>query len=279
VRKLGGTGAEYNVPGPGTYTPQLVGKERASSWVMGDRNARKSAVDAAGESPGPVYQMRSSVTAQMLSDKASSPRFGFGTQRRLAGSTEHVTPGPGAYTPRLTNQAAPSNIQTVAAGQLTELTTPRHSSQIVAGTWSRVVNRSLATVRDGPSAVSYTPSVEFTTGRMPAFTMRELGSRAGIAAPGAANTPGPLAYHPSVKSRFGGGQFGDSPRYSLGKKDEDIPRFISNAHSRIYQGKHSPSPAAYTPLEEFGITSYTVSNTSTHAPIYAFGSEPRPCAP
>lgn len=54
VRKLGGTGAEYNVPGPGTYTPQLVGKERASSWVMGDRNARKSAVDAAGESPGPV---------------------------------------------------------------------------------------------------------------------------------------------------------------------------------------------------------------------------------
>ena len=115
--------------------------------------------------------------------------------------------------------------------------------QIVAGTWSRVVNRSLATVRDGPSAVSYTPSVEFTTGRMPAFTMRELGSRAGIAAPGAANTPGPLAYHPSVKSRFGGGQFGDSPRYSLGKKDEVCGTLRRAAHRVAPRGGHCAARA------------------------------------
>ena len=59
---------------------------------------------------------------------------------------------------------------------------------------------------------------------MPAFTMRALGSRAGLAQPGAADTPGPLAYHPQVKSRFGGGQIGDSPNFSCGKKDEGEQR-------------------------------------------------------
>ena len=71
---------------------------------------------------------------------------------------------------------------------------------------------------------------------------------------------------------------GDAPGFSISPFYEE-KRFISNSHSRIYQGKHSPSPAAYTPLEAFGITSYTISNTSNHAPIFAFGSEPRPCAP
>ena len=38
---------------------------------------------------------------------------------------------------------------------------------------------------------------------------------------------------------------GDSPRFSCGKKDEDIPRFISNAHSRIYQVRHRASGRAW----------------------------------
>ena len=99
VVKLGGS-ADFVVPGPGAYQPNLVGKERASAWVMGDRNARKSAVETAGDSPGPVYQMRSSVEGQMLSNKVSSPRFGFGTQPRLGGGAEAtISPGPGAYSP------------------------------------------------------------------------------------------------------------------------------------------------------------------------------------
>jgi hypothetical protein len=279
VIKLGGTGTEYSIPGPGAYKPINVGKPRSSAWVMGDRAARKSSVEATGDSPGPVYSLPSSTTEkQVNSAKVSSPRFGFGTQPRLGGRAEAtISPGPGAYSPRVTHYASPSSIQTVAAGQLTELTTPRGSIQITEGTWSRVINRSLANPREGPSAVTYTPSIGYTSNKVPAYSMRALGTRAGIGA--ATDTPGPLAYNPAVKSRFGGGQIGDSPRFSCGKKDEDIPRFISNAHSRIYQGKHSPSPAAYTPLEAFGITSYTVSNTSTHAPQYAFGSEPRPCAP
>ena len=131
----------------------------------------------------------------------------------------------------------------------------------------------------GPTAETYTPRIDSSYRNMPAYTMRALGVRKGISAPGAEVSPGPNAYHPHVKSRFGGGQMGDSPSYSCAHKNDDIPMFISKHHSRIFQGKHSPSPAAYTPLEEFGITSYTISNTSTHAPQYVFGSEVRPICP
>jgi len=235
-------------------------------------------VDAAGDSPGPVYMLRSSIKEQICSEKSSSPRFGFGTQPRLAPSMRtEVLPGPGAYSPRLTNRAAPGAMQTVAAGQLTELTTPRHSSQISEGTWSRKINRSLATMREGPDAATYTPSIVSTGIRMPAYTMRELGQRKGMVT--GTENPGPAGYNPLVLSRYGGGQLGDSPMYSCAMKEEGNSRFYNKEMSRHLQGKHSPSPAAYTPLEEFGITSYTVSNTSTHAPQFAFGSEPRPCAP
>ena len=279
VIKLGGS-SDYNVPGPGAYTPSLSHKGRASEWIMGDRNARKSSVEPEKDSPGPVYQMRGSVESQTLSNKVSSPRFGFGTQPRLGGGAEAtISPGPGAYSPRVTKTAAPGSIQTVAAGQLTELTTPQGSVQISEGTWSRQINRSLATVREGPTAETYTPRINSSYTNQPAYTMRALGVREGIKTAGAEVSPGPNAYHPHIKSRFGGGQMGDSPNYFFSDKNEDMPQFISKNHSRIFQGKHSPSPAAYTPLEEFGITSYTISNTSTHAPQYIFGSEVRPCAP
>lgn len=179
VTKLGGS-SEFNVPGPGSYTPSDVGKERASAWVMGDRKARKSSVEPEKDSPGPIYPMRSSVEAQMLSNKTSSPRFGFGTQPRLDGASEPtISPGPGAYSPRVTKKASPHAIQTVAAGQLTEDTTPRGSIQNEKGTWSRQINRSLATVKNFPTpgAETYTPSIDFTARTMPAFTMRALGTR------------------------------------------------------------------------------------------------------
>ena len=64
VIKLDSTAADYSVPGPGAYSPRLTHKERAASWIMGDRNARKSSVQEAGESPGPVYMMSGSVQVQ-----------------------------------------------------------------------------------------------------------------------------------------------------------------------------------------------------------------------
>ena len=244
---------------------------------MGDRKSRKSSCDISSDSPGPVYQMRSAVEGQVNSMKPSSPRFGFGTQARLqAREPTWVSPGPGSYTPRLTYGAAPSHMQTVAAGQLTELTTPRGSIQAIEGTWSRIGRVPLSDTKIGPSAVTYSPSIGSTTGTQPSYTMRPVGERVMMETTTA--TPGPLAYNPSVKSRFGNGKIGDSPRYSFANKNDQAPLFISKTHSRIYQGKHSPSPAAYTPLEQLGVHDRTISNTSTHAPIYQFGSEVRPCA-
>jgi len=280
VIKLGATVADYVVPGPGSYSPRLTHKERASAWVLGERGARKSAVMLEGDSPGPVYQMAGSVQGQTQSSKASSPRFGFGTQPRLQGSPEMtISPGPGAYSPRVTKFAAPSYIQTVAAGQLTELTTPRGSIHNTEGTWSRMADRDLEKPTDYPSADAYTPSIDYTSNKVPSYTMRPLGMRQGLKIEGSETVPGPLAYHPTVKSRFGGGHLGDTPNYSCAHKDDNKKMFISNAHARVWQGLHSPSPAAYTPLEQLGVTSYTVSNTSTHSPQYVFGTEARPCAP
>ncbi len=292
------------MPGPGSYSPIHVGDKRASSWTMGDRNSRRSAVAATESSPGPVYQMRSSVEKQMISNKTSSPSFGFGTQRRLAEKSSDISPGPGAYSPRVTCSAAPSSMLSDRSVDAT-----LHSVQLANGTWSRSTNRrafalptippshppaptrshptttdslgpaprssrSLADVRDGPGPTKYSPTIGFTKVREPAYTMRLLGARGGIGG-GGEDSPGPSAYNPSVKSRFGGGFIGDAPAFSIADKDENIKRFISTTHSRIYQGLHSPAPSAYSPLEDLGITSYTVSNTSRHAPMYSFGSEAR----
>ena len=51
------------------------------------------------------------------------------------------------HTPRLTTNGATSWLQTVAAGQLTEGTTPMRSTQMVYGTWSRKADRELERVR------------------------------------------------------------------------------------------------------------------------------------
>lgn len=161
-----------------------------------------------------------------------------------------------------------------------------------------------------------------------------------LATPGRAS---PCLCSPPRLRRFGGGHMGDTASYSFAKKNEaaEMKRFISNDHSRIFQGHQSPAPTAYadhaaharhpcippvlhpsymqdislcafntrglciciphvkppcvewlkcihtcaremrryTPLEMMGVTSHTISNTSTHAPLYTFGSEVRPCVP
>ena len=164
----------------------------------------------------------------------------------------------------MTKHADPGTIQTVAAGQLTELTTPQGSIQIAEGTWSRKVDRGLATVREGPDAASYSPNIDYTTNKKPAYTMRPLGTRT-LVDPGGDVSPGPNMFN-LTGDRFGRNQH-DTPSYSFTAKNE-APLFISNAHSRIYQGKHSPSPAAYTPLEEFGIQAIPSRTPETRAAVY-----------
>ena len=110
------------------------------------------------------------------------------------------------------------------------------------------------------------------------------------------NVPGPGTYSASMdsykntppswtmgdkkarKSSLGGSS--DSPRPIICGKDEAsaLKRYISPMHCKVFYGRGSPSPDTYTPLEQMGITDYTISNTSTHSPRYTFGTEIRPCA-
>ena len=89
-------------------------------------------------------------------------------------------------------------------------------------------------------------------------------------------SPGPAQYVTRVRTRFGGGQMGDAPCYSISQRQAPEHRFISRQHAYSQQGTHSPGPATYTPREMTGVVNYTNSNTSTHAPTFSFGSEKRP---
>lgn len=160
--------ADQASPGPGAYNPMLC-KSQAQSWTMGNRTARRSALLPHLDSPGPVYQMRSSVNPQTLSRTRNSPRYGFGTSPRLA-CTSHPTPGPGTYSPRVTHRAQRGELRTrrldIADGASSARATPR-------GTFNNsVIDRSLAEVREGPGPMHYTPVKSFVTPNPPAYTMR-----------------------------------------------------------------------------------------------------------
>ena len=245
VIKLGATESDQQVPGPGSYSPRHVGKPSVSAWTMGDRNARNAVVRTGAESPGPIYQMKSSVNPQAVSTRQSSPRYRFGTEKRLTHGRHVGTPGPGAYTPRVTcgaERSAMSNRTDLVDGASSARSTPN-------GTWARTANRSLAEAREGPGPMTYRPEKSYIKANPTAYSIRQLGDRGGIHIPGSQDSPGPSAYHPHLKSRKGGGQIGDAPAFTFADKDDAAPKFISKQHARIYQGKHSPSPSAYTPLE------------------------------
>ncbi|KAL1500543.1 hypothetical protein AB1Y20_013198 [Prymnesium parvum] len=272
VIKLGATEADQQVPGPGAYSPRDAHDSRrhsTSSWTIG-KSRRQPTFEEHGSSPGPVYNLRPpSVAPQCLSARASAPRYGFGTEERLGRDRKPCTPGPGSYSPRVTCNSHTSQLSSPACGA-----SERTLSSNAGGSWARSVQRSLATPGVGPGPMTYRP--EMVRSKAPSYSIPGLGTRC-LTTPGAEVSPGPAAYYPQAKSRRGGGHIGDSPHFSLTPRDEKSARFISKQHARTNQGKGTPSPQAYTPLEQLGITPYTVSNTSTHAPMYSFGSEARLC--
>lgn len=117
VIKLGATEADHRNPGPGAYSPRNeVGRPSSAAWSLGARSARKSAVCSYHATPGPIYSMRSSIKQQSDSTRPSSARFGFGTEpQRTSLRIRARTPGPGAYTPRVTCSARRGDISTVRA--------------------------------------------------------------------------------------------------------------------------------------------------------------------
>ena len=157
---------------------------------------------------------------------------------------------------------------------------------------ARTRDRSLAVNTCGPGPAAYSPRGNTLSG--PKYTMSMKHDTEKDMSVG----PGPANYTPAA-DRFGTATIGDAPSYSLTSRNKG-KRYISREHAKTDgQGVHSPAPDTYLPLEQMGITNTTVraqflcaqfgaqfsdaardyllqvSNTSTHAPIYSFGTEKR----
>ncbi len=60
--------------------------------------SRKAEADHIGKaSPGPVYNLKSSVGTQVQSHNESAPSFMFGKKTNREGDATHKAPGPGRY--------------------------------------------------------------------------------------------------------------------------------------------------------------------------------------
>ncbi len=284
VVKLGATAAESALlaPGPTSYNPVQVSKERAAAWSMSDRHQHGHVINqrATDASPGPVYALRSSLAQQFVSTKNSSPRYGFSKADRLgSNASASIGPGPAGYSPRVTTKGAASGVSASPRATAAQIAAAggdaAAASQVQLGhpVEAKSRDRSLVNNTQGPGPGTYLPRAQASCG--PSFSIGTA-ERVAFDTRHDGETPGPQSYAPQSKSRYGGGQLGDSPAFSLSVRS-DAQRFISKEHVRAYQGLHSPSPQAYTPREALGITNYTISNTSTHAPMYSFGTEARNC--
>lgn len=238
-------------------------------------------------SPGPAYILKPSIGEQPVNKQRSSPRYGFGTSGRFVQPESPFAspqPGPGAYSPRRR-----------ADGSVGGLNRDSHTQNGSIGPASRtklkkVRDRSICNVSYSPGPAYYSPrasaggwDAQALHAPGPAYSMtrahgreRILHSNAREGLSTSDESPAPTKYSARACSSKGGGYLGDAPAYTLGERA--CPRrFISDKHAyRINQGIHSPGPQVYTPREELGVTNYTVSNTSTHAPNYSFGTEARP---
>ena len=295
VVRLGVTEAEQRLllaPGPASYSPrhELRSDLRASAaFSMTDRRPppRFGQGDAG---PGPAYPAKSSIGPAVVSSQSSSPRYRFGTEARLPqkGAASRLvaqtlaSPGPGAYSPRGTYHGAELMRSGCSSMQ------PHASS----GRSPRTRDRSLAVNTCGPGPAAYSPRGNTLSG--PKYTMSMKHDTEKDMSVG----PGPANYIPAA-DRFGTATIGDAPSYSLTSRNKG-KRYISREHAKTDgQGVHSLAPDTYLPLEQMGITNTTVraqfsgaqfgaqfadaarhyplqvSNTSTHAPIYSFGTEKR----
>jgi len=272
VIKLAGSNNEQAVPGPGAYSPRRLSDIQASSWSLSSRNPPLHAQKTA-ETPGPVYTLKSSLLGQATSSRPNAAQYAFPKEQRAATmSPRTVGPGPAAYVPEVDKGGHSNNIMSKdceRASRVRPLNTRPLGLQLERA--------------PTPGPTSYSPRNNAgTDGRNgtldgPRYSMEKQSVREGMSfAVSPEYTPGPAAYKPTPMSVKGGGQFGDAPTYSL--SNSNIPkRFISKSHEKANFGFHSPGPQAYTPREGLGITSYTISNTSTHAPQFSFGTEPRVC--
>eukprot|EP00240_Pyramimonas_obovata_P016216 CAMPEP_0118932362 /NCGR_PEP_ID=MMETSP1169-20130426/10006_1 /TAXON_ID=36882 /ORGANISM="Pyramimonas obovata, Strain CCMP722" /LENGTH=302 /DNA_ID=CAMNT_0006875011 /DNA_START=144 /DNA_END=1052 /DNA_ORIENTATION=+ len=233
------------------------------------------------ESPGPVYDLKSSVGKQESSKNENAPQFSFGTADRLgkAGSQPNRTavPGPGAYT-------APSSIG--KQGESTKMNDPvfGFGTSTRAGAQRIFLSRDHAksdfgkcspgpSVYTGKSAVGRQPESKKENSPSWVFSSEErfrydhVDRAAHVPGAGQYNTIGSVG--PQAESRKG-----NIPRFSFGSSNRDhrAKVYISADHEKGSFGLGSPGPASVGRKSSVG---KQTSSKNPTASAWRFGSAKR----
>jgi len=236
--------------------------------------------DYGKNSPGPIYDLKSSMGLQSSSKKTSMPLFSFGTADRFAKPKTgpgQTVPGPGAY-------QAPSALG--KQGDSSKFSAPdygfgsstrAHQEKVFLSQEQAKINFGIQS--PGPSAynsrsaVGTQPSSKNETAPAWAFSSEERFKYDYVER--AAKIPGAGQYN----STSAVGQQADSkkktlPNYSFGTctRHRRHKLYISPEHEKQHFGEMSPGPAAIGPMTSIGRQQSSKMMTSS---TWSFGSAKR----
>jgi len=234
------------------------------------------------ESPGPVYELKSSIGKQDSSKNESSPLFSFGTADRFAkpaGSvpTRASVPGPGAYqSPSSIGKQGNSTKQTAEAygfGSSTRLhqqkvfISPDHAKTNFgeASPGPSVYNQKSAVGKQPDSKKESAPSWAFSSEERFKYDFVERAAK--VPGAGQYNTVGAVGTQPDSKKQT-------LPKFSFGscQREQRNKVYISPDHEKSSYGMNSPGPASVGGKSSLGRQS---SSKNPSGSSWSFGSAKR----
>jgi len=246
-------------------------RSHAAKLFAGSEHAKTSSVSC---TPGPCYEISSSMGTQSDGGKQSPAMWQFGTADRFNGSPRKRSPGPGSY-----ENAGAFGKQ----GLSNRSTFPRYGFGTVDRDMASKVFISPAHAAStygkaspGPAAMynkeGLAPGPKYGFGTDERFNRlaRELGDASGLPGPGSYDDKGTLGSQRSsrltTQPAFG---FGSSNREHIAKV------FVSDMHSKSAGNSYStysPGPNAYSLTPSVGVQS---TSRGRSAPSWGFGTASR----
>mmetsp|Transcript_28520 Transcript_28520/g.54422 ORF Transcript_28520/g.54422 Transcript_28520/m.54422 type:complete len:302 (+) Transcript_28520:302-1207(+) len=238
-------------------------KSTAAAYGFGSSNrdgaakvfltAEHSKADYGHESPGPVYDLKSSVGKQESSKNSTAPLFSFGTADRFhkdqaGGGKASSAPGPGTYVkPSSFGRQGESTRQTSEAfgfGSSTRLgaervfLSPEHSKNDYgkSSPGPSVYNPKASVGQQAESHKENAPSFVFSSAER--FKYEHVERAARMPGAGQYNAINSVGKQPDSKKST-------LPRYSFGssKREHRAKVYISAEHEKCSHGMASPGPA------------------------------------
>lgn len=236
--------------------------------------------DYGKNSPGPIYELKSSIGKQSSSKCGSSPLFSFGTADRFnkpkTGPGQAV-PGPGAYQCPSSLGTQADSTKGSAADHGFGSSTRHHQEKVFLSEESAKVNYGVGS--PGPSAYNSRSSVgkqassKNETSPTWAFSSEErfkydyVERAAKIPGAGQYNSIGAVGVQSDSKKK-------SLPKYSFGTctRNRRHKVYISPEHEKQHFGENSPGPASIGPQTSVGVQQ---SSKNLSASSWKFGSAKR----